>query len=133
MADYYSKAIDLMKIDSAYVIGWSDEGEAALLLAKNRPDKIKKIAVSEASYKLEGAKKEEVQFWHMASDTTWVAKNMQGWIQDYTKKSPTGNWKRYVTEARKMWFEEIYFPKSVLESITIPTLVIYGDRDVYTM
>lgn len=133
LADYYSKAIDLLQIDSAYVLGWSDGADVALILAKNRPDKIKKIVVSGASYKLEGATKETVESWRKVSDTIWVAKNIQGWIEDYEKKSPTGNWKRYVTEVKKMWFEEIYFPKSVLEAIKIPTLVVYGDRDAYTL
>jgi hypothetical protein len=42
MADYYSKAINILKLDSTYVIGWSDGGNTALLLAKMRPDKVKK-------------------------------------------------------------------------------------------
>src|SRR4249919_1343031 len=43
LATYVSKLIDLLKLDSAYVIGWSDGGIAALILTTKRPDKVKKI------------------------------------------------------------------------------------------
>ena len=132
MADYYSKAIDLLKLDSTYVIGWSDGGNAALLLAKMRPDKIKKIAVSGATYKLEGTTKESLEEINKFSDTAWVSKELKPWIKQYKEKSPTGNWERYINEAKKMWFEEIYFEKSILYELNIPTLLVYGDRDMYS-
>ena len=132
MADYYSIAIDLLKLDSTYVTGWSDGGNVALLLAKMRPDKIKKIAVSGATYKLEGTTKTSLEEIKKFSDTVWVSKELKPWIKQYKEKSPTGNWKRYITEAKKMWFEEIYFEKSVLYEINIPTLLVYGDNDMYT-
>ena len=132
MADYYSKAIDLLKLDSTYVIGWSDGGNAALLLAKMRPDKIKKIAVSGATYKLEGTTKESLEEINKFSDTVWVSKELKPWIKQYKEKSPTGNWERYINEAKKMWFEEIYFEKSILYELNIPTLLVYGDRDMYS-
>lgn len=54
MAGYFSKMIDLLKLDSAYIIGWSDGGNTGLILANNRPDKIKKVVVSGANYSLRG-------------------------------------------------------------------------------
>jgi pimeloyl-ACP methyl ester carboxylesterase len=132
MADYYSKAIDILKLDSTYIIGWSDGGNAALLLAKMRPDKIKKIAVSGATYKLEGTTKKSLEEINKFSDTVWVSKELKPWIKQYKEKSPSGNWKRYITEAKKIWFEEIYFDKSILYEINIPTLLVYGDNDMYT-
>ena len=132
MADYYSKAIDLLKLDSTYVIGWSDGGNVALFLAKMRPDKIKKIAVSGATYKLQGTTKTSLEEIKKFSDTVWVSKELKPWIKQFKEKSPTGNWKRYIIEAKKMWFEEIYFDKSILYEINIPTLLVYGDNDIYT-
>lgn len=132
MAEYYSKAIDLLKLDSTYVTGWSDGGNVALLLAEMRPDKIKKIAVSGATYKLEGTTKSSLEEIKKFSDTLWVSKELKPWIKQYKEKSKSGNWKKYISEAKKMWFEEIYFEKSILSDIKIPTLLIYGDRDMYT-
>jgi pimeloyl-ACP methyl ester carboxylesterase len=38
-----SQFIDSLKIDSVYIMGWSDGGITGLLLAEKRPDKIKKV------------------------------------------------------------------------------------------
>jgi len=45
-----SQLIDSLKIDSGYVMGWSDGAIVSLLLADRRADKIKKvIAVGETT------------------------------------------------------------------------------------
>src|SRR6185503_20224332 len=43
IAEYISRLIDVLRLDSAYVMGWSDGGNTALILANRRPDKIKKV------------------------------------------------------------------------------------------
>lgn len=130
LADYNSEIIDKLKLDSLYVIGWSDGAITGLILAKNRPDKVKKLIISGANYKIEGFKNiEEAKNW---TDTNWIEKNWSHWIKYYQKLS-SKDWKRYVNEARNMWFQEQYFPKSDLEAIKIPTLVVYGDNDMYTL
>src|SRR6185436_10330733 len=49
MADDYAALLDAMKIDSAYVIGWSDGGINGLLLAIRHPEKVKKLAITGAN------------------------------------------------------------------------------------
>ena len=49
MADDYAALLDAMKIDSAYVIGWSDGGINGLLLAIRHPKKVKKLATTGAN------------------------------------------------------------------------------------
>jgi len=49
MADDYAALLDQMKIDSAFVIGWSDGGINGLLLAIRHPEKVKKLAVTGAN------------------------------------------------------------------------------------
>jgi pimeloyl-ACP methyl ester carboxylesterase len=41
MADDYAALLDAMKIDSAYVVGWSDGGINGLLMAIRHPEKVK--------------------------------------------------------------------------------------------
>src|SRR5688572_19155545 len=43
LLEFTSRLIDSLKIDSAYVMGWSDGGIIGILLAEKRPDKIKKV------------------------------------------------------------------------------------------
>lgn len=132
LADYQSKLIDQLKLESVYIIGWSDGANTALILAKNRPDKVKKLILSGANYKLNGFQKDALKECERIADTNYVKKELQDWIKHYQKLSPK-KWTRYISEVGQMWFKDEYFPKSDLEAIKIPTLVIYGDRDMYTL
>ena len=49
MADDYAALLDAMKIDSAYIVGWSDGGINGLLMAIRHPEKVKKLAVTGAN------------------------------------------------------------------------------------
>ncbi len=49
MADDFYAILENMKIDSAYVIGWSDGGINGLLLAMRHPEKVKKLAITGAN------------------------------------------------------------------------------------
>src|ERR1700730_16529691 len=46
MADDFNTLLDSLQLDSCYVIGWSDGGISALLLALRHPEKVKKMVVS---------------------------------------------------------------------------------------
>ncbi len=131
-ADYNSKFIDKLNLNELFVIGWSDGANTALILTKNRPEKIKKLIISGANYKLSGFTKEALEECNNVADTAFVSKELKGWINHYQKLS-SKDWKRYISEVGQMWFKDEYFPKSDLEKIKIPTLVIYGDRDMYTL
>lgn len=132
LADYNSIFIDQLKLDSVYVVGWSDGANTALLLAKSRPDKVKKIIVSGANYKLDGFTREALLECKTLTDTTWVKAELQGWIKHYQQLS-SKNWTRYISEVGQMWFKDEYFPKTDLEKIKASTLVVYGDNDMYTL
>lgn len=131
MSDYYSEIIDLLKLDSVYVIGHSDGGVAAFLLAKNNPGKVKKVISSGANYRADGVKNEVREFNETKlCNVDWAEVNNKPWIDKYKNLSPQNDWKKYVTETLKIWNEEEYFPKSDFEMINIPVLLIYGENDV---
>jgi pimeloyl-ACP methyl ester carboxylesterase len=44
-------------------------------------------------------------------------------------KAQPRDWKKLRNDLNKMWYQEEYFPKSVLEHITIPVMIATGDRD----
>ncbi len=132
LEDYNSIFIDQLKLDSVYVVGWSDGANTALLLAKSRPDKVKKIIISGANYRLDGFTKEALDECKKLTDTTWVKVELQGWVKHYQKLS-SKNWTRYISEVGQMWFKDEYFPKTDLEKIKASTLVVYGDNDMYTL
>ncbi len=132
IAEYYSSMIDQLKLDSVYVIGESDGGNAGLLLANYQPDKVKRLLISGANYKANGIKDiDDID--KTILTTNWIEANMKVWIDSYKKLSPSGDWKRYIIESRKMWLAEEYFPQRILEEIKIPVLVTYGDNDMITL
>jgi pimeloyl-ACP methyl ester carboxylesterase len=134
MAAYYSQMIDLLKLDSAYVMGWSDGGIVALLLGKERPDKIKKVIASGPNFRADGLKPQGADdFWGDQFTLERFEKYFSGWLANYKLISPQGDWKRLITESRNMWFEKEYFPKADLTLIHIPVLIVYGDQDQYTL
>jgi len=119
MADDYAALLDAMKIDSAYVIGWSDGGINGLLLSIRHPEKVKKLAVTGAN------------LW---PDTTAVFDDVEQLVlpayamlknkQDKNEKEK-GEWK-----LMRLLVEEPHIPLSDLQKIAVPTLVIGGDHDV---
>ena len=132
LADYVSELIDILKLDSAYVIGWSDGGIAALILSVKRPDKIKKILVSGANYTKNGyvsrdsTKKDTIQL--LAPDFKFSPED-QKWADDYFVANKN-NWKKIINDRIVMWYQDFYFPKELFSEMKIPVMVVSGDRDM---
>jgi pimeloyl-ACP methyl ester carboxylesterase len=136
MADYISKMIDVLKLDSAYIMGWSDGGNTALILASIRPDKIKKVLASGANYKLSGYP----SLLHDTSDWETEFRSPEFEIQYkkemklYDSISPTPrDLRKMLIDINKMWHQEIYFSPDFLTSIKIPVMIVLGDRDAVTL
>jgi pimeloyl-ACP methyl ester carboxylesterase len=119
MADDYAALLDIMKIDSAYVIGWSDGGINGLLLSMRHPKKVAKLAVTGAN------------LW---PDTTAIYDDVEQLIlpeynsaKGMTNRTPQqkAGWK-----LMRLLIEEPHIPLTDLQKILVPTLVIGGDHDV---
>jgi pimeloyl-ACP methyl ester carboxylesterase len=119
MADDYAALLDAMRIDSAYVIGWSDGGINALLLAIRHPQKVKKLASTGAN---------------LAPDTTAVPKEV--WdialptyltLKAKTQKTPQ---EKDEYKLMRLLAEQPHIPLTDLQKISCPSLIIGGDHDV---
>lgn len=119
MADDYAALLDQMKVDSAFVIGWSDGGINGLLLAIRHPEKVKKLAVTGAN------------LW---PDTTAVFNDVEQMVlpeynsaKAMTNRNPQqkNGWKLL-----RLLIEQPNIPLTDLHKISVPTLVIGGDHDV---
>ena len=132
LAEYVSKLIDILNLDSAYVIGWSDGGIAALILSVKRPDKIKKILVSGANYTKNA---------YVSSDSTkndtlqllppdyQLPPEDQKWADGYFIANKA-NWRKIINDRIVMWYQEFLFPKELFSEIKIPVMIVSGDRDM---
>jgi pimeloyl-ACP methyl ester carboxylesterase len=119
MADDYAALLDAMSIDSAYVIGWSDGGINALLLAIRHPGKVKKLAATGAN---------------LVPDTTAVPKEV--WdavlptysaLKAKTQKTPQ---EKDEYKLMRLLAEQPHIPLTDLQKISCPSLIIGGDHDV---
>lgn len=118
IVDDFNALIDSLHLDSCYIVGWSDGGIDALLLAIRHPDKVKKMAFTGAN------------LW---PDTTgllsFVVRGMQAQHDELIKQPRTAQ----NRNALKIVDLDLYQPHITLEQlhrIQCPTLVIGGDHDV---
>jgi pimeloyl-ACP methyl ester carboxylesterase len=119
MADDYAALLDVMKIDSAYVIGWSDGGINGLLLAIRHPRKVSKLAITGAN---------------LVPDTTAVPQQIWDMVMPvYTSLAAKENKTKQEKDSFKLLrllATQPHIPLSDLNTIKCPTLVIGGDHDV---
>src|SRR6266498_3833079 len=119
MADDYAALLDAMKIDSAYVIGWSDGGINTLLLAIRHPEKVKKLASTGAN---------------LAPDTTAVPQQIWDMVMpSYNAlKAKTSKTPKEMNGYKllRLLVEQPHIPLTDLQKISCPSLIIGGDHDV---
>jgi pimeloyl-ACP methyl ester carboxylesterase len=129
LTGYTSLFIDSLKLDSVYVIGFSDGAIVGLLLAEQRPNKIKKVIAVGANNGIRavlppGVDPSAVQPYPMDE---WEKRN-KAEIETYVKTLPR-DWKKLINDQNAMWYQHLYFPDSTLARITIPVMIAQGDRD----
>jgi pimeloyl-ACP methyl ester carboxylesterase len=122
MADDYAALLDAMHIDSAYVLGWSDGGINALLLALRHPEKVKKLVATGANL--------------------WVGPDpfAPGEWDQMEKEYSAGLTKTYTTAKEKNdrklflldWWEP-HITLAQLHTIQTPSLIMAGDHDVISL
>lgn len=119
MADDYAALLEVMKIDSAYVIGWSDGGINGLLLAIRHPEKVKKLAITGANLVPDTTAVPQ-EIWDMVTPTLTELKN----------KPTKTNLEKNALKLYRLLTEQPHIPLTELKKIACPALVIGGDHDV---
>lgn len=118
MADDFEALLTHLKIDSAYVIGWSDGGINGLLLAIRHPKKVKKLAITGANLTPD-ASVLDPEGTKMISEELAKLRAAQ---QDATTKN--------TIKLLHMMEVEPNIPLTDLHKIKCPVLVMGGDFDV---
>jgi pimeloyl-ACP methyl ester carboxylesterase len=118
MADDFDALLTHLKLDSVFVIGWSDGGINGLLLAMRHPEKVKKLAITGANIR---------------PDTTAVTTEGYKMIAEESAKLRAGTQDAAAKNTLKllhMMEVEPNIPLSALRKIKCPVLVMGGDFDV---
>jgi pimeloyl-ACP methyl ester carboxylesterase len=131
LLEFTSRLIDSLKIDSAYVMGWSDGGIMGILLAEKRPDKVRKVIAVGANNGLRRAIPPDIPIDSVRPMTLdYFEKINKELVERYTSLLPRKDWKKYMNAANAMIYQkESYFPDSIYGRISIPVMIVLGDRD----
>ncbi|GAB3690271.1 alpha/beta fold hydrolase [Spirosoma flavus] len=118
MADDLNALLNQLKVDSCYVVGWSDGGINGLLLAMRHPEKVKKLAVTGAN------------LW---PDTSAVDADLFQWIVSMNDSLSKVSQTPVVKTQEKLlslMIRQPHISTADLKTVRCPTLVIGGDHDV---
>ena len=120
MADDENALLEKLGLKQVYVLGWSDGGIVSLLLAIRHPDKVAKLAIMGANLEPAGA-----YDWAQ----TWVSqqeKTVDAMLAKHDTSQPWAVQKQYLD----LLGRQPHIPLVKLKTISAPTLVMAGDRDV---
>jgi len=122
MANDWSALLDNLKIDSAYVLGWSDGGILGLLLAIHHPNKVSKLAAMGANLQPDSS---AVYSWVFP-----ILQNMTALTDSMIRiKDKSRNWE--VTRKQlDLLSNQPHISLQELHTISCPVLVMGGDKDV---
>lgn len=137
MADDVAAFIHVLKLDRPLVYGYSDGGQIALELGMRYPNLCRALAVGAAWYKfshtyISSLKSAglvgpgEVDFQHIEhASPDWVDEMRS----DHPRPGEPDYWKILLTQISKMWWEPLDYAERDFQKITLPTLILLGDRD----
>jgi pimeloyl-ACP methyl ester carboxylesterase len=135
LTDFMSQLIDSLKIDSGYVMGWSDGAIVSLLLADRRADKIKKAIAVGANNGMRGFVLPDGFSLDSVRPPTleyWASSNKKD-IEWYNTLTPKKDWRKMFSNMNRMVYAKEYFPTSVYDGINIPVMIVIGDRDMISI
>ncbi|QHS56162.1 alpha/beta hydrolase [Mucilaginibacter sp. 14171R-50] len=119
MADDFAALLDAMHISKAYVLGWSDGGINAILMAMRHPDKVIKLASTGAN---------------ITPDASAFADGAWAGSKKYYEQNKNRKWRTAAEKnAWKMFmldWEQPNIKLADLHRIKCPALIIAGDHDV---
>jgi pimeloyl-ACP methyl ester carboxylesterase len=122
MADDFAALLNVMHIDSAYVLGWSDGGINALLMAMRHSDKVIKLVSTGANLTPDST---------ALTPATWLDMKNEYESKKNTVRTTAkekNDWKIFMLD----WLQP-NVPFSALKAIRCPSLLVCGDHDVITI
>jgi pimeloyl-ACP methyl ester carboxylesterase len=127
MSDYMSEMIDLMELDSVYILGCSMGSNLALHLAYDRPDKVKRIISDGGIVKIEGSTLDMFDFTEKMGH---IENRPESWINWYHSVNPQKDrLEEFLQDISRMRFDGNVLTDSEIRNIKAKTLIMMGDRD----
>jgi pimeloyl-ACP methyl ester carboxylesterase len=120
MASDVLALMDYLKIDSAYLVGWSDGGIIGLNIAIYHPERLRKLVAYGANYIPSGVKSD-------IGDSARFNAYIEMAAADYARLSPDpDNFDNFLANIGNMWATEPNYTVEEMQGITVPTLILDG-------
>ncbi|MCI1189219.1 alpha/beta hydrolase [Hymenobacter sp. DH14] len=119
MADDFAGLLTSLRIDSAYVLGWSDGGINALVLAMRHPEKVKRLVATGANLWPDSTALMP-SLWRQQQRGYQENKSVK-----FTDPKRRNDWKVFCLDV----FQP-NIPLSALQGVRAPALIVAGDRDI---
>lgn len=113
MASDFCELLNYLKLDSVYVLGWSDGGINGIIMAMMCSDKIKKLAVSGAN---------------IVPDSSALPNSDILWMKNFVEHDTAAS--RTEIALTQMMICQPNIPYENLKLIKCPVLVMAGDHDI---
>ncbi len=122
MADDWAALADHLNLDSVNIIGWSDGGIVALIMAYNHPEKVKKIVAMGANLRPDST----AIYTYAYNEVTQQKRDINTEIKE------KGMTKERNLEKQRVGLlvDQPTISKSDLAKIKVPVMVIAGDKDI---
>jgi pimeloyl-ACP methyl ester carboxylesterase len=132
MADDTAAFLEEVVGGAAHLVGWSDGGVVALLVAVARPDLVRSVVVIGANFRPAAECSVEPR---MLDAMTPDGPDMAFFRELYEAVAPDGadHWPVVVAKATEMWRTQPTLTAEELGRIQAPTLVMVGDDDMMTL
>lgn len=128
MSDDVLGLMNVLKIDSAHIVGFGDGGIIGLYLAIEHPERVRKLIAIGANYKVDTSVVyhevlEKVKAWDTDKVYSFVRNNFRGWPNDKLLVP-------FTDRMKTMLLTEPNLTIADLKRIKCPALFITGDHDI---
>lgn len=124
MADETIAFLEAVVGGPAHLVGWSDGGIVALLVARKRPELVRRQVLIGANFHVDGLMPEfETPEDPMSDDVAALRIWYEGVAAD------PAHWPEFYAKGTRLFLEEPTLTVADLESVGVPALVLAGDDD----
>lgn len=133
MAEDTASLLQQLHLGPVDIVGHSDGGDVALLLARYHPELVRRVVVSGANFRGDYAGLLAYMRFRWGKSERRFAANMgDAARRDYDAVSPYGdrNWNVLAAKTKDLWATWTVISREDLRAIRTPVLVMAGDQDV---